>query len=68
MSDDEGERMSKEPGPGFEALPALGRPESADWPPASAAPLCEVCGTVMYDRHCKILCPRCGHQRDCSDP
>jgi len=22
----------------------------------------------MLDRHCKLLCLRCGYQRDCSDP
>ncbi len=36
--------------------------------PVDAAPVCEVCGAVMYDRHCKIVCPRCGYLRDCSDP
>ncbi len=30
--------------------------------------VCECCGTVMYDHHCKILCPNCGYKRDCSDP
>lgn len=29
---------------------------------------CELCGTVMYDHHCKIVCPNCGYKRDCSDP
>lgn len=29
---------------------------------------CECCGTVMYDHHCKIVCPNCGYKRDCSDP
>jgi len=29
---------------------------------------CEVCGAAMVERHCKIVCPRCGYQRDCSDP
>lgn len=30
--------------------------------------VCERCGTVMYDHHCKIVCPNCGYKRDCSDP
>ena len=30
--------------------------------------VCEICGTVMYDHHCKIICPTCGYKRDCSDP
>jgi hypothetical protein len=31
-------------------------------------PLCDICGAPMLDRHCKLLCLRCGYQRDCSDP
>ena len=31
-------------------------------------PICERCGGVMFERHCKFLCPTCGYQRDCSDP
>lgn len=43
---------------------------SADPDPAarSTGPVCEICGTPMYDRHCKIACPNCGYLRDCSDP
>lgn len=29
---------------------------------------CELCGTVMFDHNCKIVCPNCGYKRDCSDP
>lgn len=29
---------------------------------------CDLCGGPMLDRHCKLLCLRCGYQRDCSDP
>ena len=29
---------------------------------------CWVCGAEVTDRHCKIICPRCGFMRDCSDP
>ena len=29
---------------------------------------CEICGTQMQDRSCKITCPNCGFTRDCSDP
>jgi ribosomal protein L37E len=29
---------------------------------------CELCGTVMFDHNCKIICPNCGYKRDCSDP
>lgn len=40
--------------------------------PAEPAPpggyICDICGAPMWERHCKILCPVCGYQRDCSDP
>ncbi|MEK9502852.1 hypothetical protein [Gaopeijia maritima] len=36
--------------------------------PESPAIVCECCGAEMFDRHCKVLCPNCGYQRDCSDP
>lgn len=29
---------------------------------------CDVCGNVMLDLHCKLVCERCGYKRDCSDP
>lgn len=29
---------------------------------------CEICGTLMLQRQCKIRCPNCGFTRDCSDP
>jgi carbonic anhydrase/acetyltransferase-like protein (isoleucine patch superfamily) len=29
---------------------------------------CERCGGEMLERHCKLVCVRCGYQRDCSDP
>jgi hypothetical protein len=29
---------------------------------------CDLCGSEMLDRHCKLLCLQCGYQRDCSDP
>ena len=30
--------------------------------------ICERCGERMQEIHCKIVCPRCGYTRDCSDP
>ena len=30
--------------------------------------VCDVCGAEMLEIHCKIICPRCGFMRDCSDP
>lgn len=29
---------------------------------------CWVCTSPVIRRHCKIICPRCGFTRDCSDP
>ncbi len=37
-------------------------------PTDSAGPVCDLCGAPMIDRHCKLTCPTCGYQRDCSDP
>lgn len=34
----------------------------------STTPRCDLCGAPMLDRHCKLVCPSCGYQRDCSDP
>lgn len=29
---------------------------------------CDLCGDVMLNLHCKLICERCGYKRDCSDP
>ncbi|MGQ0561152.1 MAG: hypothetical protein ACT443_04665 [Gemmatimonadota bacterium] len=31
-------------------------------------PKCDLCGSFMLERHCRMMCPMCGYQRDCSDP
>jgi hypothetical protein len=36
--------------------------------PEIEKPVCDVCGRIMLERHCKIVCLSCGYQRDCSDP
>jgi glycine oxidase len=33
-----------------------------------AEPRCDLCGAPMKEWHCRIVCPACGYQRDCSDP
>jgi len=33
-----------------------------------SAPVCELCGGPIVERHCKVVCLSCGFQRDCSDP
>jgi carbonic anhydrase/acetyltransferase-like protein (isoleucine patch superfamily) len=35
---------------------------------AAEAPVCELCGGPIMERHCKVICLSCGYQRDCSDP
>lgn len=35
---------------------------------AGPAYRCDLCGAAMLERHCKLVCPACGYQRDCSDP
>lgn len=31
-------------------------------------PTCDLCGSPMVEWHCRMMCPMCGYQRDCSDP
>lgn len=31
-------------------------------------PKCDLCGSMMVEWHCRMMCPMCGYQRDCSDP
>lgn len=50
---------------GTESSRLEGEPEK---PPESADDRCWVCGAAVTERHCKIVCPRCGFMRDCSDP
>ena len=28
---------------------------------------CDLCGSPMYEVHCKVICRSCGYKRDCSD-
>ena len=30
--------------------------------------ICDLCGSRMVERNCKIRCLNCGYTRDCSDP
>ncbi len=62
------DRSGPEPAPEKEGGAEGATPRPPAPPSSIAAPVCEVCGTVMYDRHCKIACPNCGYLRDCSDP
>ena len=29
--------------------------------------ICEICGAVLDEHHCKAQCPNCGRMLDCSD-
>ena len=29
---------------------------------------CDICGAVMIEWNCALICPNCGFRRDCSDP
>lgn len=29
---------------------------------------CSICGSPVLERHCRLICLRCGYERDCSDP
>ncbi len=49
-------------------LPAPARAPVRDSASRTEEITCERCGAAMYDRHCKVICPNCGYQRDCSDP
>jgi len=45
-------------------------PHSAGGPTSGGAVTyrCDLCGAIMLDLHCKLVCERCGYKRDCSDP
>lgn len=57
------ERTSRE-----ETTPAGVSSETRAAAATSRTWLCDLCGAPMLDRHCKLVCLRCGYQRDCSDP
>lgn len=44
------------------------RPERAHGPAEPAGTPCDLCGAIMRESHCKLVCDQCGYVRDCSDP
>lgn len=44
------------------------RPAVSGSPAGARLHVCDRCGEAMDERQCKIVCPRCGFARDCSDP
>ena len=53
--------------PGADAI-AKGGEDRLPNPAAPGGLACVLCGEMMLERKCKIVCPRCGCTRDCSDP
>lgn len=53
-----------------EPEPPASPPEADPAPDVDEEPVysCDLCGARMLERHCKLVCPACGYQRDCSDP
>ena len=64
--------MNKEPSTDRQGASPRGETARSRKPEAEAPSaqtyLCDLCGTPMLDLHCKIVCIRCGYQRDYSDP
>jgi len=29
---------------------------------------CDICGALMLEFNCELICPNCGYKRDCTDP
>jgi predicted RNA-binding Zn-ribbon protein involved in translation (DUF1610 family) len=44
-----------------------GTEEHSDEQPESGGRPCPQCGTAMYHRHCKYVCPNHGVVYDCAD-
>ena len=43
-------------------------PRAEETPQEDQVFYCDLCGNVMLNLHCKLVCERCGYKRDCSDP
>ncbi|NWG33289.1 MAG: DUF309 domain-containing protein [Chloroflexi bacterium] len=60
-----------------EALKRLGPERIGEFDPALLKPVkwqagkslytCDRCGSEMYEKNCKVVCPNCGNRFDCSD-
>lgn len=60
---------SREPAkPSSEAPNGSGPASAARAREAIEHPQCDLCGSPMIERHCKLICTQCGYLRDCSDP
>lgn len=54
--------------PGDAGVRGAGEPSDPAEGVAPYSATCDLCGTMMYGRHCKLVCRQCGYVRDCSDP
>lgn len=74
MSPQDRGRSAREPRPstpprgGDADPPRNGSPARPSQPVEEQIFLCDLCGSVMLNLHCKLVCERCGYKRDCSDP
>jgi hypothetical protein len=71
MDDSSKPHDGKESPTGSSAAPELAAARESEQENAeisSQVPVCDLCGTIMVERHCKLICMHCGYQRDCSDP
>ena len=65
LSETRGGESGGSPGTGSE----IGEGEVAGSPgPQDEVFYCDLCGNLMLNLHCKLICERCGYKRDCSDP
>jgi hypothetical protein len=64
------EPQKPEPGRGADDVAPAGSraPDPPSAPAPARVPLCDLCGSPMLERHCRLICTQCGYQRDCSDP
>lgn len=60
-----GRRGEGEPGGERPPAPPDAEPSVTDGPEVIT---CSLCGSPVLERHCKLICVRCGYERDCSDP
>jgi hypothetical protein len=37
------------------------------WEEAGKTFICDRCGSEMFEKNCKVICPNCGNRFDCSD-
>lgn len=66
--DGSGESPAAPDGPGDTSQAESLAPDAWEESAADGHFHCDLCGAVMIESHCKLICPACGYQRDCSDP